>query len=333
MTKVTLIDKINSMDFEYRSEVKKEYLINVSKYRPEKTAKMYASVVSNIIDVAERANGKEWADFSESMVDGAFIMAEAKSIITLQSYLSIIKDYLTATKIDSDSLQKGYNYTMSLDKEKLIENNYINNMGEKYRYITPQEFENIIENKPADALGKCLFILLYLGVKGTNFSEIYNIKEDDIDLESGMVIGEDRVLCTIPQKYIHYFKKAMSEEVYTRYNADGSILNTSTVYTGSEYFVKRRVGKSKDGTMPPDGSLISNTLVDIQRSIGNKYLTGVSLYLSGEAYRLMEGCDMRMPTNQDLISFRKETGSKLSFVSMKTICSILLEKLGIQTPE
>lgn len=333
MSKKILEEKIMEIgeDFAYRKEEKINFLLNVNENSPEKTTKLYMSIMKKTIDMAEQLNGREWMDFSKDMVDGAFIMIEAKSIITLQSYLSIIKDYLTATTPDSDNYQTGYNYTLSIDKDGLKQ--YINPMGERNRYVTPQEFDDMIKNRPVDPLGKSLFVLLYLGVKGKQFKEICDIKDKDIDLETGIIKARDgSILCTIPKDYITYFDQALEASYYYRYDNNGKIINESEISKASDFFVKRRVGKSNDKSAAPDTSLISNTMTDAQKSIRNKYITPVSIYLSGEAYRLIQRCGMKMPTNQDLKAFREETGSTLSFVSMKTVCGILLEKLGIETP-
>lgn len=318
-------------NFAYRKEEKIRFLLNVNKNSPEKTTKLYMSIMKQTIDMAEQLNGREWMDFSKDMVDGAFIMIEAKSIITLQSYLSIIKDYLTATTPDSDSYQAGYNYTLSMSKDSLLQ--YINPMGERNRYITPQEFDDIIKNRKVDPLGKSLFVLLYLGVKGKQFKEICDITRQDIDLETGIIKAKDgSVLCTIPKDYIKYFEQALEASYYYRYDNDGSIISESEISSLSNHLVRRRVGKNNDKAAAPDAALVSSTMKDAQKSIKNKYVTPMSVYLSGEAYRLIERCGMQMPTNQDLKTFREETGSSLSFVSMKTVCGIILEKLGIKTP-
>lgn len=324
-TQIELEDAINKVKFQYRDIEKKAFLLMVNKNSPIKTTKLYLSVLINIVNEAEKINKREWMDFTNQMVESAFVEVQSKSIISLQSYLSIIKHYLIDTTPQTDEAKLGHLYTLGMDKEKLAF--YINSIGEQYRYVTPEELENIIENKIMDPLCKSLFILLYLGIKGNGFSEICGIMDDDIDLQTGVIKKGDRILGIIPEKYIKYFKETMNEKIYVRYDVNGEVLNTSMINVYSPYFVKRRIGKSTNCDVPPDLSLISNTLVDAKKSIKNPYITPISLYLSGEAYRLIEICGMKMPTNQDLKVFRKETGSSLSFVSMKTVCNIILDKL------
>ena len=329
--KDVLAETISEMKFEYREQEKRDFLLMVNNNSPEKTTKLYMAVMSKTINEAEYINKREWMDFSQDMVDGAFVEIQAKSIITLQSYLSIIKHYLTSTTPQTDDAKRGYLYTMGIDKDSL--KSYINVIGEQYRYITPKEFDDIIENRKFDPISKSLFVLLYLGVKGKQFSDICSIKDKDIDLETGIIQGEDEnILCEIPERYRKYFKQAMEAETYIRYDNNEKIVSKSIVNTASEYFVKRRINKNNDEFAPPDASLISNTMVDAQKSIKNPYITSMSLYLSGEAYRLIKRCGMKMPTNKDLKEFRELTGSSLSFVSMNTVCRILLDKLDETTP-
>lgn len=328
--KDALAEAINSMKFAFREQDKRDFLLMVNKNSPEKTTKLYMSIMAKTINEAEYINRREWMDFTPDMVDGAFVEIQAKSIITLQSYLSIIKHYLTSTTPQTDDLKRGYLYTMEMDKDGLKQ--YINAIGEQYRYVTPKEFDDIIFNRKADPICKSLFVLLYLGVKGKQFSDICKIKDEDIDLETGIIRCEDGVLCTIPEKYRTYFKEAMKAENYYRYDKDEKIVSESIVNTASEYFLKRRINRNNDEFAAPDASLVSATMMDAQKSIKNPYITPVSLYLSGEGYRLIDRCGMEMPTNQDLKKFREETGSSMSFVSMKTVCSIILEKLSRETP-
>lgn len=321
---------IKNMKFEYRDGEKKVFLLMVNKHSPIKTTKLYMSVLNNVVNEAEKINKREWMDFTREMVDSAFVEIQSKSIITLQSYLSIIKHYLSATTPHTDEAKLGYLYTLGMNKESLKE--YTNSIGEQYRYLTPDEVDDILENKPMDSIGKSIFVLLYLGVKGNGFSDICSIMDEDINLQTGEIIVDGRLLCTIPKKYIKYFEEAMTSETYIRYDSHGKPLKPSKVNIHSPFFVKRRIGKSTNPHAAPDSTLISNTLVDAKKGIKNPYLTPISIYLSGEAYRLIERCGMRMPENQDLKDYRKETNTTLSFVSMKTVCGIILEKLSIETP-
>lgn len=325
MYKEDLIEKIESMKFAKNEEVKKEFLKSVCKNTTERTTKLYIAVMSKTIDKAEEVNGRDWVDFTPRMVDDAFIEIQSKSIITLQSYLTIIKHYLSDTTPMENTDKSGFMYTMPMNKDSMQK--YVNKAGEAYRYITPKEFNEIIMKRTGDNMGKAILILLYLGIKGTRFEDICKIKNDDIDLETGDVFIDNKIVATIPQEYIPIFESVINAEEYHKYDIKGNVIFVSKVCENSPYLIKRRVSKNNNPMMPPDQSLVSSTLDDLGKSIKNQYLTGVSVFVSGEVYRLLEFCDMEMPTSTKLTEFRTQTGSKLSFVTMKVAAEIILNKL------
>lgn len=330
MNKEDLDLKIEEMEFVKSEDLKKEFLRMVNKNSESKTTKLYTSVMSKTINRAEDMNKRDWVDFTRDMVDLAFAEIQAKSIITLQSYLTIIKHYISSTTQMEDQGKTGFMYTMSLNKESLAK--YINKAGESYRYLTPDEFDEIIFNRVGDNIGKSLLILLHLGVKGSRFEDIYKIKDEDINLVTGEVICNGRKLCTIPSKYIPIFDSAMNDEFYYRYDANGEVLFVSSICKENKYFLKRRINKNRDATLPPDSAVVSATLNDLGKSIRNQHLTGISVYISGETYRLLEYCDMQMPTHTQLMEYREATVSTLSYVTMKVAAEIILKKLGKETP-
>lgn len=317
--------KIESMEFARNEEVKQEFLKSVCNNTTERTTKLYMAVMSKTINRAEELNDRDWADFSPRMVDDAFVEIQSKSIITLQSYLTIIKHYLADTTPMESTDKSGFMYTMPMNKDSMEK--YINKAGEAYRYITPKEFDEIIFNRTGDNIGKAILILLYLGVKGTRFADICEIKSDDIDLETGDVFINNKIVATIPQKYIPIFDSAINAEDYIRYDIKGEIDFVSEICTENPYLLKRRINKNNNPMLPPDSALVSSTLNDLCKSIKNQYLTGISVFVSGETYRLIEFCNMEMPTNKQLNAFRDKTGSKLSFVTMNVAADIILRKL------
>lgn len=327
MKREDLIEKINYMEFSKREDVKKEFLLMVNRNSEIKTTKLYCSVMAKTINKAEITYSRDWMDFTTDMVDAAFVEIQAKSIITLQSYLTIIKHYLSITTPMELTSKNGFMYTMGLTKVKLEK--YINKAGESYRYITPDEFDDIIFNRAGDNLGKSLFILLYLGVKGSRFEDVYKIKDKDINLETGEVICDDKKLCTIPSKYLDIFAQAMKAEHYYKYDSEGKVIFESCICRDSKYFLKRRINKNRDATLPPDSGVVSSTLTDLGKSIRNQYLTGISVYISGETYRLLEYCNMEIPSHTQLMEYRGIIGSTLSYVTMKVASEIILNKLGV----
>ena len=271
MNKKTITDEINALGFKFRDAEKKAFLHNLNKYGKAKTTKAYMSVLSKTIDDAERINDREWMDFSESMVNDALILVEAKPVATLQSYLSIIKDYLSSTTPYSDTLQIGYNYTLSMTKDDLKD--FVNAIGNEKMYVTPREFDEIIFDRPGDPMSKSIFILLYHGVKGLLYKDIYEMQVKDINLITGVVTKDGEFVCAVEEKYLDILKECIEATTFKAYDNNGNIIKESPLTDNSIYLVRRSESPRHDSSVAPDTALISNRLGALLKSIRNQYLT------------------------------------------------------------
>lgn len=322
------------LKFRYLDEEKKEFLQNIADNKPETTFNVYLSVLSKVVEDAERVNGRVWADFSETMVDMAFLSLKATSEATLLSYLSVINDYLAATTDEGDTLRMGYGYTINLTRKNIKK--FINRSCEKYRYITPKEFDEIIESEYVDAEAKALAILLYNGVKGTSFKDIIDINVDDINLETGEIFKNGKLLVKLDQKYMKYFEEAINKTEFVVYDVRHNDKMTKTMMSYEDYenrglkkcFIRRFVHPSFDWTPAADQAVIAKRIKDVCKGIENEHLDAQSLYNSGMAYRLLEYCNMELPDHKRWREFREATGSKISQMTAESACRIILDKIN-----
>lgn len=325
--------KIESLHFLYNHDEKIEFLNKINESSPRQTTLLNISVLKKI-DKAESLNGREWIYFTEDMVDAAIIEFRSTSIIVLQTYISIIKDYLISVAPATDTMLVGYAYTISLDKEKLIapEKGYINNIGKRMQFITQQELDDIVLKRKGDASSKCLYILLFNGIRGDNFTDLLSIKNEDIDVANGIVKLPNNIYYAIPDKYIDIFKQALETEEYTEYDYKGNLVFANNFEAG-EYFFKRTVARNSGYKGEPIITLhiMSKRINGIGKSGGNPYLTATSIYNSGLTYRLLETTGFIEPTYTQLEEYKKALDVKLSYTSMKTISDVLLAKIG-KTP-
>lgn len=326
--KLDIISKINAAGFMYMPKEKREFLYKINEKSPKKTTLLYIAVL-NKIDDAEHMFGREWMYFSESMVDSAIVGFSSKSIITLQSYISIIKDYLVATTPKTDVALRGYLYTISLVKEDLLseEKGYINKIGEKMQYITEEELDSMIEKK-ASPSSKVLAILLFNGVKGSSFRDIGNIKMIDVDLENNIIKREDgSVLMAIPDKYSSVFRDALNEDIYIEYDYSGNVINESPLVSKSEYLIRRTAYRLYDGTDPIDANICNKRIKAFGKATGNPHVTPTSIYNAGLTLKLTEECGWNEPTWTQVDRFKKKYDVKLSYTSVKSIYKVLENKL------
>lgn len=323
--KEKLLEAIDKVEYQYSDDKKKEFLRYINQESEPKTTKLCLNVMKKI-DSAEYEFKKEWYKMSEDQINTALCSLESTSIITLQSHVSITKRYLAITTPSGDTMNRGFHYTMGLNKDDLKK--FVSAIGKENKYITPKEFDKYIKYSKAPDLTKATAILIYLGVKGFKFSDLCNLKTRDINMDTGEIAIGDRVdAVIIPKNYLKYFINAHSTTVYNQVDHEGKIEAEREVELDTPYFVKRTVSKNNDPFKQPDAAVISKIMMDFQRSIKNQYVNGLSLYVSGEVYRLIEFCDMEMPTSRKLTKYREVTGSKLSFVTMNEAADIILNKI------
>lgn len=334
-----ILEKINSLEFTFRGDVKRKFLTNVWKKSKEnntsKTISLYISVVAGIIEEEERKNKKEWMNFIEDQVDDAFINMDATSIITLQSYLTIIKDYLAATTPDGDILLRGFDYTINLTKQDMIRNGYIDNYGEREQFLTEKELDDIVLNGYGDCNAKIIAILLFNGVKGEKFSDIGNIRDVDVDINNKVIYKQNgEVLCEIDDKYLHLFEELLHKEHYHVYDANGKIKKTAEyAHPVSENkveglpFLKRTKYRNNNSLEPIDQPIIGKRIAELGESVKNYYINPTSIYNSGLVYKLLKENDFNEVSFSDLEKFREEENVKLSFANMKRITRVLLDKI------
>ena len=94
--------------YKYDNELKLNFIDSIKNYREKNTVKLYEVLLSKIDD-AEIINGCELKYFNEKQIDLFFITLNAKSKSSLNTYLSILKDYLTFTTDYDNTLMTGFN--------------------------------------------------------------------------------------------------------------------------------------------------------------------------------------------------------------------------------
>lgn len=325
MKKNELIEKIKKMKFKFKENEKKEFLLKDIDKRPIKTVEFYIAGIK-YLNKAEEDNGREWEDFTPTMLNDALYDMNATSLNSLQAITTVIKDYLQDTTVQTIDAKDGYINTIELNGDTLKQ--YVDVAGQELRYITHEEFDDIIFNQAGDPMGKSIFILLYHGVKGTGFKDIYELKVKDINFNTGEVYRDKKLLAVIPMKYMDIMKEATEEENFIVYDKNGNIEKEKQLTSPTGFFI-RRVKWGVRMYQNPDRTLIARLIKDYCQSINNNYVDGQSVYNSGDVYRLIEHCGMKMPTNKQWREWKEITGSTLSYATTFTAAEIILKKLGL----
>ena len=311
--------------YRYDNELKLNFIDSIKNYREKNTVRLYEVLLSKIDD-AEIINGCELKYFNEKQIDSFFIALNAKSKSSLNTYLSILKDYLTFTTDYDNTLMTGFNYVMEMSGNDLEQ--YINTIGIEMRYITPKELSEIISIPIGDALCKAITILLFHGIKGEAFSDILNIKIEDIDIDNGVIYKGTDVLFNIPKEYLQIFKESISGNKFVEWNVDGKIKRELELVDNG-YLIRRNINPRRDFdfTAKPDKNLLNRRMLQYYESIGYPYLSVQSIYNSGIVYRLLEYNNFEPLDYRVIEEYLNLSGENISYNTSICISKVLLKKL------
>ena len=311
--------------YKYDNELKLNFIDSIKKHREKNTVKLYEVMLAKIDD-AEIINERELKYFNEKEIDLFFITLNAKSRSTLNTYLSILKDYLTFTTKYDNTLMIGFDCIMKMSGNDLEK--YINTIGIEMRYITVKELNKIISIPIGDALCKAISILLFNGVKGEAFSDILNIKVEDIDIENSVIYKGTDVLFNIPEEYLHIFKQSISGNKFVEWTVDGKIKRELELVDNG-YLIRRNINPRRDFdfTAKPDKNLLNRRMLQYYESIGYPYLSVQSIYNSGIVYRLLEYNNFEQLDYRVIEEYLSLSGENISYNTAIGISKVLLKKL------
>ena len=311
--------------YRFDNELKLNFIDSIKNYREKNTVRLYEVLLSKIDD-AEIINGCELKYFNEKQIDSFFIALNAKSKSSLNTYLSILKDYLTFTTDYDNTLMTGFDCIMKMSGNDLEQ--FINTIGIEMRYITPKELSEIISIPIGDALCKAITILLFHGIKGEAFSDILNIKVEDIDIENAVIYKGTDVLFNIPKEYLHIFKEAILGNKFVEWNVDGKIKRELELVDNG-YLIRRNINPRRDFdfTAKPDKNLLNRRMLQYYESIGYPYLSVQSIYNSGIVYRLLEYNNFEPLDYRVIEEYLNLSGENISYNTSICISKVLLKKL------
>ena len=315
--------------YRFDNELKFNFIDSIKKHREKNTVRLYEVMLAKIDD-AEIINGYELKYFNEKEIDLFFITLNAKSKSSLNTYLSILKDYLTFTTDYDNTLMTGFNYVMQMSGNDLEQ--FINVVGIEMRYITPKELSEIISIPIGDALCKAITILLFHGIKGEVFSDILNIKTEDVDIENGIIYKGVDVLFNIPKEYLHIFKESISGNKFIEWNVDGKIKRELELVDNG-YLIRRNINPRRDFdfTAKPDKNLLNRRMLQYYESIGYPYLSVQSIYNSGIVYRMLEYNNFEQLDYRVIEEYLSLTGENISYNTAIGVSKVLLKKLKGET--
>lgn len=155
----------------FNLETKENFLEN---YNIEGTRKNYLRVFTKTAPL-EQKMGKDLYEFNEKELSKALKAFDSRNRATLESYARYISSYLNW------AISEGLAEVNLL--EKLKPNDFLRFVVHQEQYIT-EEFLTKIENQMENYQDSVISRLIFEGVGGKGFTELLNLKEEDVDFEN-----------------------------------------------------------------------------------------------------------------------------------------------------
>lgn len=262
----------------FNAEIKERFLATYD----EETAKTNRYVFLKTAEKAEAEFNKDLYDFTESEIESLLYGLEARSFQSISSYVAIISRYLDWCKDKEQNLV--YDRRNILDQHKfqgqeLIK--YIDTIALNNKYITKEEFDELIKIICMNDQDRAMFALIYLeGVKGEGLCELKNLREND--LEGNLLTltdnnGNVRTI-EISNETREIIKEAIKEEEYYSYITSdiARVKFRNLQSTGYVFKKSSKVGGDKIGYQT-----LLQRFKKVAEEFNNAFLTVEGLYWSG----------------------------------------------------
>ena len=311
---------------------KSEFLDGVKAKYEEATYELYKKLLFKI-DEFETYKGIS----AISMTKGDFLelltSLNSTSLSVLYTYKSLISNYLVFIT-DTSRFKIGLLELNKITKEDLED--CINTRAEERQFITEEEYYELLEDAEDGKFNgnyqdKLILVLLWNKIKGErSYSEILDIKEDDIDFDNNTINLADRQV-EITDFEMEIVKKAIFEKKYvkTTVNKDHTITRSEMDYVVTDYLVKSTAG-SRNANVDTDKCPYSTLANRMSRYFNivlkRSELTGLKVYKSSIYYYMILEYG-RILTTSELQEYLSKHNLKLSLSSSYKEQEIMYNKL------
>lgn len=259
----------------YNPEIKERFISNY----PKVTQTNIRYVFMKTKDTEEKLN-KDLYEFSVDELKILFYALEAKSLLSIEMKVSVIKQYIDWC-IAEGYLITGINNAKIFKSENLKQ--FIKKIAVDTKYLTREELEYLVDKFCVNAQDAVIFELLFQGVKGEQLAEIINLKIDDVDFENNKLTltdlnGTQRTI-QVPDRTLRVIQNAIDQEEYYKKNGDPSPfvkVETVNIYK-NEYVV--RTSRKKETQI--NFQVLYKRIKDIAKLYDKPYITPNSIFISG----------------------------------------------------
>lgn len=273
----------------FNAEVKNDFLKTITN---EGTAKYYARIFT-ITSKYEEALGKDLSRFSLKEIEKILYDFQARNRHTVETYGRVISSYLNWCIQQGITDENPLSELTSDDFDKYVIN--------KENYLTEKQLRRY-EDLCANYQDAVILRLLFVGVGGREFSEISNLKIDDVNFEDNTLHlvnslkVDDRGFPTkfteriikVDDRTMYLIKGAIEQKTYIKRNGfmsrEAENVREFTDLVENDYVVRASVTKNEHIYSPVDKHVIYRRLSTLEKTLGIEGLTSKLIQRSGMIY-------------------------------------------------
>lgn len=295
-----MIKRIESKNYRFDRLQKKLFLYHKLETTTAASTQTAITIV-NFVDRYERKLNKSWLEFTVEDIEYVFRSYDCKNPSTLTTYISAIRGYLMFTMKSRGISGKCSGYD-ALNSSRVCADvsKYMKGWKPKDYFPRLSDMNKLSRNIEDPALMTIMFVV-YSGVKGKCWSDLTDVKLEDLDASNGIIYINDRKdIVYVEDELRDEFEKCVSELNYRYRNCISGIYLLRTVSIHGVLGLKC----SKSHTNHKFRTL-SNKL--------NILITLRTVYFAGVYYRAMIDFDGRFPNQVEFAKYQIDNGIRCSY--------------------
>lgn len=288
-----------------------------------RTCKVMVTVIMNLSEYEAKIN-KSVSKMSKEEVLDFLKETNSASVTTIKVYFSVLNQYVSL--IDNEN--EVFKNIDIVDFEKCI-NSF---KGEK-KVITEKEYIKILRLKEADKTinyqDLAMLVLLWRGIRGTEYSDIAEFKKKDFDYENATILYQGRQIKILPIE-AEILKRCIEEKTYRHYGSESKEETIVDLVSESENLFKETDHYNADSKLSYSSIKIRLSYF-IRSKIG--YILALDIYASGVVYNILKENGFKKMKVVDLDTKIKQAYQKISYNKLKSLQEEMLKKIDKENSE
>lgn len=264
-------------NYEVNKELKQSFILESEKASAPSTIITIKTVLKAIENI-ENENNRDCYDFTKEELINAVKELGVKTKSSIWTYTSLLLKYIKYAQSKGKNVDENI-FTITIDDFEDVVNKQVN------KYITREELYEFVA-KMKNPQDQMMFILLFEGVMGDGYDHLRLLKEEDINLETGVITLPNKNITVTDERSLMIIKAGLAQQEYTKVNRVGQ-WNDFAFNPLNKYAIKKVISRKDRAALTPFlDNRIKNKIRELCQMADRRDITGMVIYQSGLAERI-----------------------------------------------